>query len=68
MTECPICGESLEEKKTIDCSVCGKEVHRDCAKKLSGTWYCKDCKKKGKKRSRYEKMARRDRSFGGGKP
>lgn len=67
MENCPTCGDPLEEP-IVACSICGREIHRDCAKKLSGEWYCKGCKKEAKKKSRYEKMARRDRSFGGGKP
>lgn len=67
MVECQICGEPIDESP-VTCSICGREVHKKCAKKLSGDWYCKDCKKKAKKKSRYEKMARRDRSFGGKGP
>ncbi len=62
MAECHICGNTLEEP-IVTCSNCGKEVHKECGKKLSGKWYCKDCKKKGKKKSRYEKMSQRDQAF-----
>lgn len=63
MVDCPVCGEPLEEN-VVTCSTCGRRLHRDCAKKLSGDWYCNECKKEAKKKSRYEKMARRDRAFG----
>lgn len=66
LVNCPTCGEPLEGN-TVVCSICGVELHRDCAKKLRGDWYCKDCKKEAKKKSRYEKMSRRARSFGGKK-
>lgn len=62
MVECPICGEALEGT-VITCSNCGKEIHKKCGKKVSGDYYCKDCKKEGKKKSRYEKMAERDQAF-----
>lgn len=62
MVDCPICDGPLKEP-VVECSSCGVEMHKRCAKKLSGKWYCKDCKKQGKKESRYEKMAKRDRAF-----
>ncbi len=63
MVECPTCGEPLEDS-TVVCSICAKEIHRNCANKKSGKWYCSNCKKEAKQRSRYEEMAQRDRSFG----
>jgi len=43
------------------------EVHRKCAKKRVGRWYCRRCYKEAKKEITYEKMARRADIFGRGK-
>ncbi|MGQ9788230.1 MAG: hypothetical protein ACUVQM_02835 [Candidatus Hadarchaeaceae archaeon] len=59
MPNCAICEKTLE-KPTVKCSSCGREMHRVCAKKTLGKYYCKSCFKKGKQQSRYERMAQRD--------
>ncbi len=58
MANCFVCGKPLEPP-IVKCSNCGKELHRGCGKKTLGKIYCKDCFKKGKKDSRYERMAQR---------
>jgi len=59
MSNCPICDKGLEPP-TVKCSKCGTELHKSCAKRTTGKFYCKDCFKEGKKLSRYERMAQRD--------
>ena len=58
MANCANCGKSLEQP-IVECASCGTELHRACAKKTLGKVYCKSCFKKGKKESRYERMAQR---------
>jgi len=58
MANCANCGKSLEQP-IVKCAGCGTELHRACAKKTLGKAYCKSCFKKGKKESRYERMAQR---------
>ena len=58
MAICPVCGKPLQPP-IIKCASCGTELHRECAKKTLGKAYCKNCFKKGKKESRYERMAQR---------
>lgn len=59
MPNCDNCGKPLE-RPIAKCAGCGAEMHRECAKKTMGKTYCKSCYKKGKKQSRYERMAQRD--------
>lgn len=56
--DCPVCGKPLAPP-SVQCSLCKAEVHRDCAKKLTGRYYCKRCYRQGKKMARYERMAQR---------
>lgn len=67
MVDCLVCEKELAPP-TVRCSKCDAEVHRGCAKKRVGKWYCGECYKEAKKEVKYEKMARRARTFGGGKP
>lgn len=59
MANCPICDKALEQP-TVKCAKCGVELHRACAKRTMGKFYCKDCFREGKKLGRYERMAQRD--------
>ncbi|MDI6819677.1 MAG: hypothetical protein QMC89_02065 [Candidatus Hodarchaeaceae archaeon] len=67
MVECPACGKQLSPP-TVKCSGCGVELHRACARRTTGKWYCKDCYKKGKREARFEHMAQRASIFGAKKP
>jgi len=66
VVQCPVCGGELSPP-TVRCSRCDMEVHRKCAKKRVGRWYCRRCYKEAKKEITYEKMARRADIFGRGK-
>jgi|YelNatPaOPRAMG01_1025707.scaffolds.fasta_scaffold436063_1 hypothetical protein len=59
MSECPICGKPIETG-AVKCASCGIEIHKECAKRTMGKNYCKECYRKAKKESRYERMAQRD--------
>ncbi|MFN4133654.1 MAG: hypothetical protein ACK4GQ_04730 [Candidatus Hadarchaeales archaeon] len=59
MAECPACGK-LISPPTVKCTKCGVEMHRGCAKKTMGKFYCKQHYREGKKMARYEKMAQMD--------
>jgi late competence protein required for DNA uptake (superfamily II DNA/RNA helicase) len=58
MVDCPTCGKPLNAR-TVRCSRCEVELHRGCAKKTMGKYYCKRCYREGKKLARYERMAQR---------
>jgi len=66
MIECPECRKPLEPP-TVKCMGCGIELHRSCARKTSGRWYCGSCFKRGKREARLERMAQRA-SMASGKP
>lgn len=58
MVNCAVCGKEIAGEK-VECAICKTAMHRGCAKKISGKYYCKQCYKEGKKRARYERMAQR---------
>lgn len=57
--ECPVCGKPLTHP-IVQCAICKVNLHRDCAKKIGGRYYCKRCYRQGKKMARYERMAQRE--------
>jgi hypothetical protein len=67
MAECPTCSK-LIEPPAVRCSNCGVELHRACAKKTLGRWYCKGCYKEAKKQAKFERMAQRASTFGAERP
>ncbi len=60
MSVCPVCGKPLEARK-VKCFGCAVELHRECAKKTMGKFYCRRCYREGKRRARLERM----RQWGG---
>jgi uncharacterized protein with PIN domain len=56
--ECPTCGKPLSPP-VARCDICKEEIHRSCAKKLTGRYYCRRCYRQGKRMARYERMAQR---------
>jgi hypothetical protein len=57
--DCPVCGESVTPP-AVGCFICKVQLHRACAKKLTGKYYCKRCYRQGKRLARYERMAQRE--------
>ncbi|MEM2866830.1 MAG: hypothetical protein QW098_06815 [Candidatus Hadarchaeales archaeon] len=55
MASCAVCGRPISESG-VKCSGCGANLHRECAKKLLGKFYCRGCLREGKKQARYERM------------
>jgi len=58
VASCAVCGKEIAGG-AVKCAICGAEMHRDCAKKISGKFYCRRCSREGKRRARYERMAQR---------
>ncbi|MEM2282931.1 MAG: hypothetical protein QXH26_05295 [Candidatus Hadarchaeales archaeon] len=56
---CAECGREIEARG-VRCSTCAAALHRECAKKVLGRWYCRRCYKQAKKTAKFELMARRD--------
>ncbi|MCQ8898414.1 MAG: hypothetical protein NQU48_03130 [Hadesarchaea archaeon] len=54
MTSCSVCGKPVE--RGVRCSTCGATLHRECAKKILGKFYCRKCYREGRKEARYERM------------
>lgn len=65
--ECPTCSRPLTPP-ILKCSTCGAELHRGCAKKVAGKWYCSGCFKRAKREAKFELMAQRATVFAVKKP
>lgn len=59
MTQCGECGREIQGRG-VKCATCSIPLHKECAKKILGKFYCRKCYKQAKKTAKYELMARKD--------